>query len=122
MIDHVSIGVRDLAASAAFYDAVLAAIGLDRLVTRERTVGYGKKYPEFWINHRAGFVQSGDEGGVHVCLRARERAQIDAFHQAALDAGGTGAGAPGPRPEYSETYYAAFIRDPDGNTVEAVTF
>ena len=122
MIDHVSIGVRDLAASAAFYDAVLGAIGLDRLVTRDGTVGWGKKYPEFWINLRADFVQSGDNGGVHVCLRARERAQIDAFHQAALDAGGTGVGAPGPRPEYTETYYAAFIQDPDGNKVEAVTF
>lgn len=120
MIDHISIGVRDLDASAAFYDAVLGAIGFERLVTRVGTVGYGKKYPEFWINHRPESDPS--NSGVHICLRTRERAQIDAFHQAALDAGGVSDGAPGPRPEYTDTYYAAFIYDPDGNKIEAVTF
>lgn len=120
MIDHISIGVRDLDASAAFYDTVLGAIGLDRLVTRAGTVGYGKKYPEFWINHRPELKTY--DSGVHVCLRTREQAQIDAFHQAALNAGGASVGAPGPRPEYTKTYYAAFIRDLDGNKIEAVTF
>jgi catechol 2,3-dioxygenase-like lactoylglutathione lyase family enzyme len=121
MIDHVSIGVRDLRVSAAFYESVLAPLGYARLEDRAATVGFGKKYPEFWINHRPGRQPTGDEGG-HVALRAFSSEMVDAFHAAALDHGGICDGAPGERPHFGEGYYAAFIRDPDGNRIEAVTF
>ncbi len=121
MIDHVSVGVRDLRASAAFYEAVLAPLGYARLEDRVATVAFGKKYPEFWINHRPGRPPAGDEGG-HIALRTSGREMVDAFHAAALARGGACDGAPGERPHFGEGYYAAFIRDPDGNRIEAVTF
>jgi catechol 2,3-dioxygenase-like lactoylglutathione lyase family enzyme len=122
MIDHVSIGVRDLAASGRFYDAVLAALGHTRLIVRPATIGFGKKYPEFWLNERAAMQPLTPDSGMHICLRAPDARAVDAFHAAALAAGGTSDGAPGPRPEYTEGYYAAFVRDLDGNRIEAVTF
>lgn len=122
MIDHVSVGVADLERAARFYEAVLAALGLKKLVARPGTVGYGKDYPEFWINLRVGMKPMPPESGTHICLRARSGAQIDAFHAAALKAGGRSDGAPGLRPEYHKSYYAAFVMDPDGNRIEAVTF
>ncbi|HLL28930.1 MAG TPA: VOC family protein [Xanthobacteraceae bacterium] len=125
MIDHISIGVRDLAASARFYDAILAPLGYEKMHDREKTVGWaraGKTHAEFWINARPHMPPAPADSGVHVCLRASNTAAIEAFHAAALAAGGTSDGAPGARPQYSKTYYAAFIRDPDGNKIEAVTF
>jgi catechol 2,3-dioxygenase-like lactoylglutathione lyase family enzyme len=122
MIDHVSIGVRDLAASRQFYEAVLAALGYRRLVARPGTVGFGKKYPEFWLNERRDMTPVDRDCGTHVCLRAQDSGSVDAFYAAALRVGGTSDGAPGLRPEYTAGYYAAFIRDPEGNRIEAVTF
>jgi catechol 2,3-dioxygenase-like lactoylglutathione lyase family enzyme len=122
MIDHASIGVRDLAAAAAFYGKVLAAIGLQKLVEREATVGFGKSYPEFWLNARSGLNRVADDTGSHLCLRAGTRDQVDAFHRIALAEGASDEGAPGPRPEYNDAYYAAFIRDADGHRIEVVTF
>lgn len=122
LIDHVSIAVRDLAASAHFYDAVLGALGLTRLVERPATIGFGKQYPEFWLNLRPTMAEGAAASGAHVCLRARRTAEVDAFHAAALAQGGGSAGAPGIRPHDRVTYYATFIRDPDGNRIEAVTF
>lgn len=121
MIDHVSIAVRDLSRSMAFYDRVLAVLGMTRLETRAATAGYGKKYPEFWINLRAGITPLPDSGN-HVCIRARSADIVDAFHAAALAHGGGSDGAPGLRPQHGDGYYAAFIRDPDGNRIEAVVF
>jgi predicted lactoylglutathione lyase len=91
-------------------------------VTRPATVGFGKTYPEFWINLRAGMAQVAAESGVHICLRARAPADVDAFHAAALQAGGRSGGAPGLRPHDRVKYYAAFVIDLDGNRIEAVTF
>ena len=122
MIDHVSVGVRDLDRAARFYEAALAPPGLSRLVTRPATIGFGKSYPEFWINWRAGMAEVAPESGVHVCLRARSAAEVDAFHAAALNSGGRSDGAPGLRPHDRVKYYAAFVIDPDGNRIEAVTF
>ena len=122
MIDHVSVAVADLARSAAFYEAVLAPLGLAKLVTRERTVGFGKSYPEFWINLREGLVPQPNATGIHICLRTRNEEAVRAFHAAALALGGADAGAPGPRQAAMTTYYGAFIFDPDGNKIEAVTF
>ena len=120
MIDHVSVAVHDLAAAMRFYETLLAAIDITKLDVRPATVGFGKKYSEFWINLRAEGAKMAN--GAHVCFRARTTEMVDAFHAAALAAGGTSDGAPGLRPQYGEGYYAAFIRDPDGNRVEAVTF
>jgi len=122
MIDHVSVAVRDLAAATAFYDAVLGTLGYRRLDTRPHTVGWGKKYSEFWINLRPNMTAVAPDSGVHICLRATTKEAVDAFHAAALANGGSSDGAPGPRKNDDPRYYAAFIRDPDGNRVEAVTF
>ena len=122
MIDHVSVGVSDLERAARFYELALAPLGLSRLVTRPATVGFGKTYPEFWVNLRAGMAEVAPESGVHICLRAKTTDDVDAFHTAALHAGGRSDGAPGLRPHDRVRYYAAFVIDPDGNRIEAVTF
>ncbi|MFH0301169.1 VOC family protein [Bradyrhizobium sp. 31Argb] len=122
MIDHISVGVSDLERSARFYEATLAPLGLSRLVTRPAMIGFGKSYPEFWINLRASMKPVASDRGSHVCLRAKSTADVDAFHAAALSAGGRSDGAPGLRPHDRVRYYAAFVTDPDGNRIEAVTF
>ena len=124
MIDHISIGVRDLAAGTRFYDAVLAPLGYVKMHAQEKTAGWaraGKTHAEFWINARPK-MKPAEDSGTHICLRTLSTEAVDAFHAAALKAGGASDGAPGPRPQYSKNYYAAFVRDPDGNRIEAVTF
>jgi catechol 2,3-dioxygenase-like lactoylglutathione lyase family enzyme len=123
MIDHTGIGVADVARSAAFYDAVLGALGMKRVVEMPEGdglagVGYGGDYPVFWIDrfHPHGMKQ-------HTAFVAPSRAAVDAFYAAALAAGGTGNGAPSlrdPATGYPVGYYAAFVLDPDGNNMEAV--
>jgi catechol 2,3-dioxygenase-like lactoylglutathione lyase family enzyme len=122
VIDHVSVGVCDLERAARFYEATLTPLGLSRLVTRPATVGFGKSYPEFWINFRPEMARVEPDSGVHICLRAKSSGEVDAFHAAALKAGGRCDGAPGLRPHDRVRYYAAFVIDPDGNRIEAVTF
>ena len=122
MIDHVSIAVRDLSGCAQFYEAVLAPLGYARLVTRPKTIGFGKKYPEFWLNERGHMTPVDADSGVHICLRARDAEVVQTFHAAAIKAGGSSDGAPGPRSGEMKGYYAAFIRDPEGNRIEAATF
>ncbi|NWG26418.1 MAG: VOC family protein [Pseudorhodoplanes sp.] len=122
MIDHVSIAVRDLARATAFYEAVLAPLGYARLEMRPATVAFGKRYSEFWLNLRPGMQAHPDNSGMHIALRAANIAAVDAFHAAALAQGGASDGPPGLRPQHGDGYYAAFIRDPDGNRIEAVTF
>jgi catechol 2,3-dioxygenase-like lactoylglutathione lyase family enzyme len=122
MIDHISVGVSDLERSARFYEVTLATLGLSRLVTRPATVGFGKNYPEFWINLRKAMAPVAEGSGSHICLRAKSTSEVDAFHAAALRAGGRSDGAPGLRPHDRVRYYAAFVTDPDGNRIEAVTF
>jgi catechol 2,3-dioxygenase-like lactoylglutathione lyase family enzyme len=123
MIDHTGIGVADVARSAAFYDAVLGALGFHREMqlppdTGTDAVGYGLSYPIFWIDrfHPHSVKQ-------HTAFTAPDRAAVDAFHAAALRAGGTDNGPPGlrdPASGYPPGYYAAFVLDPDGNNIEAV--
>ena len=123
MIDHVSIAVPELKVSARFYEPLLATLGMTKLRDwPDAAIGYGKKYPEFWINQRKDMVPVAADSGVHICLRAPSVQAVDAFHAAALAAGGSCDGAPGLRAHYHENYYAAFIRDPDGNRIEVVTF
>jgi catechol 2,3-dioxygenase-like lactoylglutathione lyase family enzyme len=122
MIDHVSVAVCDFAAAVDFYEAVLTPLGFAKLDGSATTVGFGKRYPEFWVNSRPEAALVGPDSGTHIALRAASAAAVEAFHAAALAAGGACDGPPGLRPQHGEGYYAAFIRDPDGNRIEAVTF
>ncbi|MFM9941054.1 MAG: VOC family protein [Hyphomicrobiaceae bacterium] len=122
MIDHISIGVRDLEASGRFYAAVLAPLGLTLLVNRDTTLGFGKRYPELWLNHRPAMAPVAPNTGVHICLRARTEEAVRGFHAAAVANGGSDDGAPGPRQAAMTSYFAAFVRDPDGNRLEAASF
>ena len=118
MIDHVSIQCRDFARSAAFYDAVLAPIGGTRVMDFGEVIGYGVgDKPDFWIGGQAtgeGFRES------HLAFAADDVAAVDAFFRAAVDAGAEVLHEPRKWPEYHPGYYGAFVRDPDGNNVEAV--
>jgi len=126
MLDHVSIPVRDGTRAAAFYDAVLAAIGLRRVKEVNGSIGYGrdKGWPMFWLEPAWRLPESAKTArsgiGLHISFRANSRAEVHAFHEAALASGGRDAGAPGPRPQYSSGFYGAFAFDPDGFKVEAV--
>ena len=122
MIDHVSLAVSSLERSVPFYERAFAALGMIRLVTRPAMVGFGKTYPEVWINLRTGMARQSIDSGVHLCLRAKSKAEVDAFHAAALAAGGGSESAPSLRPHDRVRYYATFVVDPDGNRIEAVTF
>jgi catechol 2,3-dioxygenase-like lactoylglutathione lyase family enzyme len=116
VIDHVSLGVRDLAASKAFYEQALAPLGYSVLLEFPGVCGFGaERKPDFWIGER-------DEPGgpIHVAIASPDRETVDAFYEAALAAGGKDNGPPGPRPQYHETYYGAYVIDPDGNNLEAV--
>lgn len=121
MIDHMGFKTQKIAAARAFYDAAFGALGggLKMEVPKEYTggmvvVGYGRDHPVFWLTEAESNVP------LHVAFSARSRAEVDAFYKAALAAGGRDNGGPGLRPEYTPTYYAAFVLDPDGNNVEAV--
>ena len=122
MIDHVSLAVSDLDRAVLFYERALAPLGISRLVTRPAMVGFGKAYPELWINLRSGMQRLLPDNGVHISLRAKTVADVDVFHAEALAAGATSESAPSLRPHDRVRYYAAFIVDPDGNRIEAVTF
>ena len=123
MLDHVSIPVVDLDRAAAFYDAVLATIGLHRRKERPGAIGYGpetRAAPVFWILERRDDGSANPGLGLHVSFQAPDRASVDAFHQAALDSGGRDAGMPGWRPQYTMPFYGAFVLDPDDFKIEAV--
>ncbi len=121
-IDHISIPVADFEKSASFYDPVLAALGLRRRKQRDGAIGYGPDDvlpPIFWIHAREpGHATPGI--GLHLSFRARDRAEVQAFHETALQHGGADAGAPGVRPQYTAGFYGCFILDPDGFKIEAV--
>src|SRR5260370_42145552 len=99
MIDHISLGVSDLERSARFYEAALATLGLTPLVRRPTPIGFGKRYPEFWINLRKAMAPVAEGSASHICLRARSPSEIDAFHAAELPPGGRPAAAPVLRPQ-----------------------
>ena len=116
MIDHTGLTVANVAASKAFYRAALAPLGYAILMEFEQFAGFGiAPKPDFWIGEGAPNVPP-----IHVAFRAESRAQVDAFHRAALAAGGRDNGAPGLRPQYHADYYGAFVLDPDGHNIEAV--
>jgi catechol 2,3-dioxygenase-like lactoylglutathione lyase family enzyme len=116
MIDHTGVSVSDVAKSKAFYRAALAPLGYSLLMEFEQFAGFGvAPKPDFWIGQGVPNAPR-----VHVAFRAETRAQVDAFHRAAMAAGGRDNGPPGLRPHYHDNYYGAFVLDPDGHNVEAV--
>lgn len=119
MFDHVSIGVRDIKAARRFYDGVLAPLGYRCLYEGGDSLGYGADAPQFWVSAATRPVPADLESGLHICFAAPDRAAVDAFHNAGLRGKGKDNGAPGPRPDYGDAYYAAFVIDPDGYRIEA---
>lgn len=119
MFDHVSIGVADISRARAFYDETLKTLGYARLSDGETSLGYGEKEVGLWIGKAAKPVKADRESGLHFCFVAKDRKSVDAFHAAALRNGGKDNGKPGVRSDYSPTYYAAFVIDPDGYRIEA---
>ncbi len=116
MLDHITVTVADFHRSKAFYAGALAPLGYSVAYEWETGAGFssGEGIPDFWIR------QGDRTAPLHVAFGVPERQLVHAFHEAALAAGGTDNGAPGPREQYGPTYYAAFVHDPDGNNVEAV--
>ena len=119
MFDHISLGVRDVARAKRFYDAALKPLGYTCLSEAEDSLGYGGEAVALWINHAQRPVPPDDASGLHVCFAAPTRNSVQAFHAAALAAGGRDNGKPGLRVDYGEHYYAAFVVDPDGYRIEA---
>jgi len=121
MIDHIDFAVADLPTSRAFYCRVLAPLGIVPILDIERGdghegTGFGRdSSPQFWIGGGSSIV-----GRFHVAFEAESRSAVDMFYEEAIEAGGTSKGEPGPRPRYGDHYYAAFVLDPDGHTIEAV--
>ncbi|MCK6589631.1 MAG: VOC family protein [Polyangiaceae bacterium] len=124
-LDHVSLAVSDYARSKAFYEKVLAPLGIKLIMEFGPVGGFGRDgKPDFWIGTGPASFQSAEQLRVitpnHLAFAARSREEVDAFYQAALEAGAKDFGAPGPRPMYHPGYYGAFVLDPDGHNIEAV--
>ncbi|MFL1905842.1 VOC family protein [Streptomyces tauricus] len=119
MLNHVEIQTTDVRASAAFYDAVLAPLGAGRRIEHQGRIGYGEERPEFWIGPVPEPTGSRTRES-HLAFTAPDRPAVDAFHHAAAALGAEILHAPKVWPRYHDTYYAAFVRDPDGNNIEAV--
>ena len=119
MIHHVSIGVRNIAASRAFYDAAFTAIGYTCLSADDVSLGYGKDIVAFWISRSDRPVAADPKSGLHFCFMAPTRGSVEAFYEAALATGGRDNGKPGLREDYGPNYFAAFVLDPDGYRIEA---
>ncbi|MEU8020969.1 VOC family protein [Micromonospora haikouensis] len=120
MLDHLGIQVRDVPASAAFYDAVLATLGARRLMEFGDVLGYGSDKPDFWLSPTTATTTTGAAHEAHIAFTAPDRVAVRAFHDAAVAVGAEVLHAPRVWPEYHPTYFGAFVRDPDGNNVEAV--
>lgn len=116
MIDHLGINCADLEAAKRFYDTVLGTLGHRRLLDHDVAVGYGTDHPAFWLSQYEDMPPNRE---IHVAFVARDAAQVRAFYDAAMAAGAESLHEPRLRPEYHENYYGAFVRDPDGNNVEA---
>ena len=119
MLDHVSIGVHDIARAKRFYDAALKPLGYKCLSEGESSLGYGARSVALWVNVAERPVPPDRKSGLHFCFAAPTRRSADAFFAAALKAGGQDNGKPGLRPDHGDNYYAAFVFDPDGYRIEA---
>jgi catechol 2,3-dioxygenase-like lactoylglutathione lyase family enzyme len=121
MIHHLSVGTNDLKRAQAFYDAVFAVLGLRLLSQDDKSLDYGVGEVFFSLETPVDGKEATPGNGVHIAFTARDPAMVDEFYRVALENGGTEDGPPGLRPEYNPHYYGAFVRDPDGNKIEAVT-
>jgi catechol 2,3-dioxygenase-like lactoylglutathione lyase family enzyme len=117
MLDHVTANVSDFESAKRFYEHALGPLGYSVQMEFEEAAGFGtgEGIPDFWIG------SSSDRGATHVAFSAADRSAVDSFYEAAIAAGGRDNGPPGLRPHYHETYYAAYVHDPDGNNIEAVS-
>ncbi len=122
IMSHVSIGTNDMPRSLAFYDAVLPVLGCKKLFEYPFAVAYGKQFPEFWVQKPIDGQAASVGNGTHFSFIAESKEAVHAFHEAAIAAGATDDGAPGPRPDYGPGYYGAFARDPNGHKIEAAYF
>lgn len=120
-LSHVSLGVNDVRRAKAFYDPLMQLLGLVLRQADEESVDYGTERLLFSLETPVDGAPATPGNGVHIAFEAPDRATVDAFHREALRLGGRDAGAPGLRPQYSTTYYGAFVLDLDGNKIEAVT-
>jgi catechol 2,3-dioxygenase-like lactoylglutathione lyase family enzyme len=120
MIDHFGIQAADMGAAAAFYDGVLGVLGHRRIMDFGEAIGYGTEQPQFWISRRPATAAPSHDHEAHIAFTAPDRATVRAFFAAATGLGAEVLHEPRLWPEYHPTYYGAFVRDPDGNNVEAV--
>lgn len=119
MISHLSIGTNDFDRSVNFYDSVLPVLGCKQMEKYPGAAAYGRQFPEFWVQKPFDGKSATVGNGFHIGFIADSREAVDAFHKAALAAGGTDEGEPGPRPLYGDAYYGCFVRDLDGHKIEA---
>ncbi len=120
MYSHVTVGSNDIARARAFYDPVLATLGIERFFEHDSALGYGEmRGTRLWVMRPHDGAAASAGNGMHVAFLAPTRAAVRAFYEAALANGGTDEGAPGPRPQYHRNYYGAYARDPDGNKLQA---
>ena len=119
IMHHISIGTNDFDRATAFYDQVMAAIGAKRVFEFPGAVAYGKEFPELWVQTPIDGATASCGNGSHFAFIAPSRDAVQAFYDAALAAGGTSDGEPGPRPDYGPDYFGCFVRDPDGHKIEA---
>ncbi|MEO9900506.1 VOC family protein [Nisaea sp.] len=121
MFSHVTLGTNDFMRATAFYDAVFATLGIPRFYSEEGHAGYGEpRASQTWIVYPFDGKSASIGNGTHIAYLAADRGTVRAFYETALANGGSDEGAPGPRPHYHENYYAAYVRDPDGNKLQAV--
>jgi catechol 2,3-dioxygenase-like lactoylglutathione lyase family enzyme len=119
ILSHVSIGTDDPKRALAFYDKVLATLGCRRVMEHPGAVAYGKAWPEFWVQTPFDGKKATVGNGTHIGFFADSQAEVNAFYEAAIEAGATDDGEPGPRADYGQPYYGCFLRDPDGHKIEA---
>jgi catechol 2,3-dioxygenase-like lactoylglutathione lyase family enzyme len=119
-LSHVSLGTNDFPSAKRFYDAVLATLGMRCVMDFDEGAGYGREFPEFWVQLPFDGASANPGNGTHVCFNAATQEAVQAFHQKALELGAEDEGKPGVRKEYSDNYYAAFVRDLDGHKIEAM--
>ncbi|MFK8033647.1 MAG: VOC family protein [Hyphomicrobiales bacterium] len=119
ILSHVSIGVHDFDQAIKFYDAVLGAMGIRKIMSHPGATAYGREYPEFWVQTPEDGTPPSVGNGTHFGFVARSKDEVHAFWDAAIANGATPDGEPGPRPHYGEPYYGCFVRDPDGHKIEA---
>ncbi len=120
MLDHISLGCADLDRAEAFYTTTMPVLGCKQIMKiPNAAIAYGREAPTFWLTRPFDGGDPSVGNGLHVAFSAQSRAQVDSFYEAAIAAGAKDEGPPGLRP-YSPTYYAAFVRDPDGHKIEVV--